>query len=165
MKGPLRVLRVVGWMDRGGAETTIMNAYRLIDRSKLQFDFVVHTEDNCAYNDEIRALGGRIYVMPRYNGFNHLSYVKAWNDFFSKHKEYKLIHGHLMSTASIYLKAAKKHGLKTIAHSHTISFGEGFLAIIKRLLQKQVHRYADYMFACSTPAGQMVFWTGCNQPA
>lgn len=165
MREPLRVLRVVGRMDRGGAETTIMNAYRLIERSKLQFDFIVHNEDNTAYKDEIIALGGRIYVMPRYNGLNHMRYVKAWNDFFREHKEYKLIHGHLMSTASIYLKIAKKHGLKTIAHSHAISFGYGFLAIIKRIMQKQIYRYADYMFACSVPAGKWFFGPGVtSQP-
>ena len=36
---PARVLHVVGGMNRGGAETMIMNYYRNIDRGKLQFDF------------------------------------------------------------------------------------------------------------------------------
>ena len=33
-------------MDRGGAETFIMNVYRKIDRNKFQFDFVVTTDKN-----------------------------------------------------------------------------------------------------------------------
>lgn len=35
----LRVLHVIGKMDRGGAETLLMNLYRVIDRSRVQFDF------------------------------------------------------------------------------------------------------------------------------
>ena len=39
---PIRVLHVFSRMDRGGAETMIMNLYRNIDRENVQFDFVVH---------------------------------------------------------------------------------------------------------------------------
>lgn len=54
----VRVLHVIGKMDRGGAETMIMNYYRNIDRSKIQFDFLVHTEKKGDYDDEIIYLGG-----------------------------------------------------------------------------------------------------------
>lgn len=37
-----RVLQVVTYMGRGGLETMLMNYYRQIDRSRLQFDFLVH---------------------------------------------------------------------------------------------------------------------------
>ena len=39
---PIRVLHVLGGLDRGGAETMVMNLYRAIDKSRVQFDFVVH---------------------------------------------------------------------------------------------------------------------------
>ncbi|MDG3045264.1 hypothetical protein OE903_20645 [Bacillus sp. B6(2022)] len=57
-----RVLHVVGGMNRGGAETMIMNIYRAIDRNVLQFDFITHREDVCDYDEEIRQLGGRIFM-------------------------------------------------------------------------------------------------------
>ena len=44
MAEPIRVLQVFAQMNRGGAETMIMNFYRNIDRSKVQFDFIVHTQ-------------------------------------------------------------------------------------------------------------------------
>ena len=72
----VRVLQVVGRMGRGGAETMLMNLYRFIDRSKVQFDFLVHTNEQCDYDGEIRKLGGNIYHMPRYAGKNHLLYIK-----------------------------------------------------------------------------------------
>lgn len=56
----IRILQVIGQMGCGGAETMIMNLYRNIDRKKLQFDFMVHTEDRQFYDDEIESLGGHI---------------------------------------------------------------------------------------------------------
>jgi glycosyltransferase involved in cell wall biosynthesis len=144
-------------MNRGGAETMIMNIYRKIDRSKVQFDFVVHTEEKCDFNDEIILLGGLIYHIPRYNGKNHFHYKKSWNEFFKKHNQYKVIHGHVRSTASIYLKIAKKHGLTTIAHSHSTSSGDGLSALVKNLLQYPIRNIADYLFACSRSAGEWLF--------
>ncbi|NQD52015.1 glycosyltransferase family 1 protein, partial [Bacillus altitudinis] len=52
MSEPKRVLHVVGGMNRGGAETMIMNIYRAIDRNVLQFDFITHREDVCDYDEE-----------------------------------------------------------------------------------------------------------------
>ncbi|MDC3411847.1 glycosyltransferase family 1 protein [Terrihalobacillus insolitus] len=144
-------------MNRGGAETMIMNLYRNIDRSKIQFDFIVHTEDKCAFDDEIYKLGGRIFRVPTYKGTNHLPYLKNWEHFFKKHPEYKIIHGHVRSTASIYLKIAKKYGLITIAHSHSTSSGNGLSAIAKNVLQFPIRHVADYFFACTKTAGEWLF--------
>lgn len=58
MKLPIRVLQVIGIMNRGGAENMIMNLYRNIDRSKIQFDFVEHTQAEAAFDSEILSLGG-----------------------------------------------------------------------------------------------------------
>jgi glycosyltransferase involved in cell wall biosynthesis len=157
MSNPVRVLQVFAEMNRGGAETMIMNLYRNIDRSMIQFDFIVHTEDECAYDDEIYKLGGKIFRVPAYKGTNHLTYLKNWEDFFGKHPEYKIIHGHVRSTAAIYLKVAQKSGLTTIAHSHNTSSGNGFSAIVKNLLQYPIRYVADYLFACSESAGEWLF--------
>ena len=70
MSEPIRVLQLFTIMNMGGAETMIMNYYRKIDRSKVQFDFMVHRSERGVYDDEIEALGGRIYrmcpVKPQY---------------------------------------------------------------------------------------------------
>ena len=62
---PIRILHVVTYMGRGGLETMLMNYYRQIDRSKVQFDFLVHRDFEADYDDEILKLGGKIYHMPR----------------------------------------------------------------------------------------------------
>lgn len=157
MTNPIRILHVLGRLDIGGAETMIMNLYRNIDRTKVQFDFVVHTKNKGDYEDEVRALGGRIYSVPSYTVKNHSKYKKVWNDFFHEHKEYKIIHGHVRSTASIYLKIANKYGLLTIAHSHNTSSGKGLSAFVKNTLQYPIRNTADYLFACSEFAGNWLF--------
>ena len=57
----IRVLHVVTYMGRGGLETMLMNYYRHIDRSKVQFDFLVHREFEADYDEEIKSLGGKVY--------------------------------------------------------------------------------------------------------
>lgn len=64
MNEPIRVLNLFTIMNRGGAETMVMNYYRNIDRNKIQFDFLVHREEEGAYEKEILELDGRIYRMP-----------------------------------------------------------------------------------------------------
>jgi len=157
MAEPIRILHVFGALDRGGAETMIMNLYRKIDRRKIQFDFIIHTKKQCDFNDEIKLLGGRIYHLPRYKGTNHFQYKKAWRTFFRDNPEYKIVHGHVRSTASIYLKIAKKQGLITISHSHNTSSGFGVSSIVKTILQYPIRHTADYLFACSKSAGEWLF--------
>jgi glycosyltransferase involved in cell wall biosynthesis len=157
MAEPIRVLQVFAQMNRGGAETMIMNFYRNVDRSKIQFDFIVHSQEECDYDMEIQSLGGKIFRIPRYTGKNHFRYNVEWHNFFKEHPEYKIIHGHLRSTASIYLKIAKKYGVKTIAHSHSTSSGNGISAIVKNILQYPIRYIADYLFSCSKVAGEWLF--------
>lgn len=157
MSEPIRILQVFAEMNRGGAETMIMNLYRHIDREKIQFDFIVHTEEKCAFDEEIEQLGGRIYRVPRYVGKNHFAYKNAWNYFFSNYPEYNIIHGHVRSTASIYLRIAKKYSLVTIAHSHNTSSGSGVTSVIKNLFQYPIRNISDYFLACSESAGKWLF--------
>lgn len=154
---PIRILHVLGSLNRGGAETMIMNLYRELDKTKFQFDFVIHTNEKGDYTDEILKLGGKIYSIPAYKVYNHFAYKKAWKEFLNQHKEYNIIHGHVRSTAAIYLKIAKKYGLYTIAHSHSTSSGKGIIAIIKNILQYRIRYVADYFIGCSKESAEWLF--------
>lgn len=154
---PVRVLHVLGALNRGGAETMVMNLYRHMDREQVQFDFMIHTEEKCDYEDEILALGGRIHHICRFRGTNTVSYVCAWNRFFEEHTEYRIVHGHMRSTASIYLSVANKYGIFTIAHSHSTSSGKGVSAAVKNVMQLPIRSVADFFFACSGTAGKWLF--------
>lgn len=154
MEKPIRILQVIGKMDRAGAETMIMNLYRTIDRSKIQFDFMVHSSEKGDYDEEILALGGIIYHVPYFNGANYFEYTQKWKEFFRSHSEHKIVHGHIGSSAAIYLKIAKKFGKYTIAHSHALN-STIFSERIKYGIISYPTRYiADYFLACSLLAGK-----------
>lgn len=149
-----RILHVVHGMDCGGTENIIMNLYRNIDRTKVQFDFLVHTENRCFFDDEIEQLGGHIYYVPYYNMLNLFAYKQALRKLFSTHNEWAVVHGHLGSCACIYLGVAKKYGIYTIAHSHAINEKR---INLKELLYR-FHAYltrgvADFYMGCSYEAG------------
>src|SRR5699024_9694057 len=126
MNKPLRVLHVFNVLNYGGAEVMIMDLYRKIDRKKIQFDFVVHSKEKGLFEDEILEMGGKIFRVPLYKGINHLTYVKSWKKLLNNNSDFSIIHGHVRSTASIYLKIAKSFNVITIAHSHSTTNGNGF---------------------------------------
>lgn len=154
----IRILHVIGAMGSGGAEAMIMNYYRHMDRTKIQFDFVVHTEEKQFYDDEITRLGGRIFRTEKYNVKNYFSYKKWWNDFLKSHMEYRIVHGHIGSSAPVYLQEAKKAGRIAIAHSHSAG-AETFS--IKNFIWKinsfPTRYIAEYFFACSKKAAENRF--------
>ncbi len=149
----IRVLHVIGAMDRGGAETMIMNFYRAIDRTKVQFDFLVHEQRECDYDAEIEALGGRIYRVPRFTGVNYLAYRKECRAFFAAHGEHLIVHGHIGSCAAIYLSEAKRAGRYAIAHSHAQNYEVGLSGALFRMATYPIRNVADYFLGCSYEAG------------
>lgn len=149
----VRVLHVIHGMDCGGAENMIMNLYRNIDRNKVQFDFMVHTEKHCFFDDEIEKLGGNIYTVPYYNVKNGMDYRECVEKVFINHPEISIVHGHLGSCAHIYLRIAKSHGCYTIAHSHNGKPSFSIKAVCYKLFNYHVRNRADFFMACSYNAG------------
>lgn len=147
---PIRVLMVIGCMGLGGAEAMIMNLYRSIDRSKVQFDFLVHKGVKGQYESEIEKLGGKIYRIDKYNVKNYFSYVRQLKDHFRTHPEHKIVHCHIGSAAAVCLRTAKKFGAYTIAHSHNTKDTSGNLhSVLWRINSFPTRYIADYFFACS----------------
>ncbi|WP_062059384.1 glycosyltransferase family 1 protein [Aquimarina longa] len=165
---PIRVLQVLTIMNRGGAETMVMNYYRNLDRSKVQFDFLLHRQERGVFDDEIENLGGKIYRLQNINFKNLSKYKKALDNFFIDHKEYKIVHSHLNALSVFVLNSAKKNGVSIrIAHSHTSlynlnlnpfskerhSLGFAFKFIVQNLLKRNITKYANHYFSCGDKAG------------
>ena len=152
----LRVLQVVTYMGRGGLETMIMNYYRNIDRSKVQFDFLVHRQEEAAYDKEILSLGGHIYRMPVLNPFSK-AYFSSLDSFFKEHR-YNIVHSHLDCMSAYPLKIAQKNGVCVrIAHSHSKSQDKNLKYPIKLLSKRLIPKYATHLFACGKEAGDWMF--------
>lgn len=158
LEEPLRVLQIITSLDRGGIETMLMNHYRAIDRNKIQFDFLVHTDSNGKYGQEVLELGGHIYHIQRLNPLS-LKYKQSLKHFFLSH-DYQIIHVHQDCLSAVIIKIAKECGIPVrIAHSHTANQEKNLKYILKLFYKKRIKKYATDLLACSKKAGKWMFET------
>lgn len=154
----IRILQCVNNMHRAGLETMLMNYYRHIDRTQIQFDFLTHRPERSDYDDEIESLGGRVYYAPRLYPQNYAAYFSFMKNFFREHPEYQIIHSHIDSMSYLPLKAAKRAGVPIrIAHSHSTSIDRDFKYLLKQLFRKRMLHAANHCCACGDAAGKFLF--------
>lgn len=152
-----RILHIVGKMDRAGAETMLMNLYRNIDRSQVQFDFMVFTEDEGDYDEEIKSLGGEIIPLIAKNNWERL---KKMTVFFKQNHQYEVVHCHMLLNSMFPLLAAKLARVKMrIAHSHSTKNRKyGFKAkLYEKFAKKIIASTATHRIACGKAAAEYLF--------
>lgn len=157
----IRILHVIGKMDVGGAETLIMNLYRNIDLNKFEFDFVVHTDRTSDFDEEINYYGGNIYKLPKFNGLNLLSYSIKFKRVL-QNKKYDIVHGHIASSATIYLSIARLSNVLTISHSHSEGKKSGIRSYLWRVANFPTKFISEIYFSCSQAAGISRFGKNFN---
>lgn len=153
---PIRIAHIVGKWLGGGVEAVIMNYYRHIDRTKIQFDFLCDEDSKNIPYEEIEKLGGRVILIPPYQKV--LKYQKVLIKLF-KENNYKIVHSHINTLSVFPLRAAKKAGVKVrIAHSHsTTNKKEWKKDLLKQLLRPFSKVYATNYICCSELAGRWLF--------
>lgn len=156
---PLRVLQVLpGGRSYGGVEAMLLNYYRHIDRSLVQFDFLVHYSEEGVCDEEIRSLGGNIYYLNARKNWNIAAYIKELNKLFINHPEYKIIHGHMPGFAPIYFKVAERCGVPVrIAHSHVTGTEPTVKGFVLDKAIKQIKYVSNVHLACSRAAGSYMY--------
>jgi capsular polysaccharide biosynthesis proteinCps4H len=155
-KKPIIVAQIMGKWVGGGVESVIMNYYRHLDHSKIQFDFICDEDSTRIPYDEIKKLGGRVFLVPKYQ--NLPKYLKALEKLF-KENQYRIIHSNINTLSVFPLYAAKKAGVPIrISHSHSTSNPKEWKRnLIKNILRPFSKRYATDYFACSELAGRYLF--------
>lgn len=161
MNDPLRVAQIMGYMNGGGVEQVVMNYYRHIDRTRVQFDFLICDGSTRVPSAEIRSLGGDIFMVPPYN--HPLEFENSLYELFCRQK-WNIVHSHINALSVFSLRAAKRAGVPTrIAHSHSTSGkGEYKKNLIKTLLRPMSNLYPTHKMACSTSAGNWLFGNKAN---
>lgn len=165
MGEPIRVLQSVAAMDMGGIENFIMNLYRTIDRSEVQFDFLYAVDKSCYFDEEIRSLGGRIFTFQSPN--KHPITARAFYDsLFRDHPEIKILHEHSSALKGnlASFSSAKSAGIqKRAIHSHSSSttYADGIQGLVMRANVKRnafrIESLATDFFACSDTASDWMF--------
>jgi glycosyltransferase involved in cell wall biosynthesis len=115
--GHMRILHVVGGMVRGGVETWLLHVLKHIDRSRYHMDFLVHTTQPCAYDDEVRALGSRI--IPCMHPSRPWTYARNFKRALRRNGPYDIVHSHVFNYSGYALNLARQMSVDVrIAHSH-----------------------------------------------
>lgn len=159
---PIRVLHVVTSMDVGGIETMLMNLYRNIDRSKVQFDFLFHRKGSSYYDEEIKGLGGRIYRVQPAKALRLPVYISSLRKYFSDVSQHAIVHSHVSIISYFVLRAASEAGVPfRIAHSHEAHKSIREHSLMRRplimLLKPRVNEVCNFRFGCGVDAGRWLF--------
>ena len=154
---PIRVLQIMGIVCGGGVESVIMNYYRNIDRTKVQFDFVIDGYEKSLLDDEILSLGGRIYKVEPYsrNIFKYIYQIYK----IVKDNNYEIVHSNMNTLAVFSLFAAWLAGAKIrILHNHSTAIkSEKLRSIMKYILRPFAPIFANKYMACSFLAGEWMY--------
>jgi len=155
-KEPIVVAQIMGKWLGGGVESVIMNYYRHIDRSKIQFDFICDEDSTNIPYGEIEKLGGKVILCPPYQKLP--KYLKFLKQLF-REKKYRIVHSNINTLSVFPLYAAKKAGVPVrIAHSHSTSNPREWKKnLMKNALRLFSKKYATDYFACSELAGRYLF--------
>jgi glycosyltransferase involved in cell wall biosynthesis len=170
---PERVLVVFnGGCVPGGVRNFVINLYRNLDRTKIQFNFLVFTKDKDFYYKELEDLGGRVILITddavsRVSLFGNTKLAYLVYKAIKKNGPYKAIHCNSTSDVGnegLYLLAAKLAGVKVrICHSH---FGINKQWNIKARLFKKfmnllINSFSTHKIGCSKLACKALYGNNC----
>lgn len=163
---PIRVLQSVSAMNHGGVEHFLMNVYRAIDRSKVQFDFLYRVGARCVFDDEIEALGGRIYRFQSPDA-HPVAASRFYASLFKEHPEWSVIHEHRSHTGGFMgvLRAARRSCVSArVVHSHSSApsswrgaVGKAFERVTIPYNRSRLGAIATDYFACSDVAARWMY--------
>ena len=155
-KNVVRVAHIIGKWLGGGVEAVVMNYYRNIDRSKIQFDFICDNDSTNIPYKEIDELGGRVILIPPYQ--KPFKYHKELKKVL-KDNHYKIVHSHINTMSIFPLFAAKCACVPVrIAHSHsTTNKKEWKKNLVKLVLRPFAKVFATDYVACTKHAGKWMF--------
>ena len=163
-KKNIRILHVLGGMNRGGAETWLMHVLRHIDRKRFHMDFLVHTDNPCVYDDEIRMFGSDI--IPCLKPSHPFRYAMNFFRITKERAPYDVIHSHVHHYSGFVLWLAHTVGIPIrIAYSHSVTSStdntDSNVAIFRKsylcLMEQLVKRYATIGLAASQKAAAALY--------
>jgi glycosyltransferase involved in cell wall biosynthesis len=160
MRKPVRVLHIVGAMDRGGVENWLMGLLRHANRSEIAMDFLVHTARKGIFDDEILSLGARIAACPSYHG---PIYMREFDAALGRLGPYDVVHSHVHWFSGLTTSLARRRGVQLrIAHSHSDTrrpeARRGLVrGAYRTLMRRAIFSSATHLLAASRPAAEALF--------
>ena len=163
----MRILHVLGSLNRGGVEIWLMDILRHIDRQRFEMDFLTHSPVEGTFDREAAALGARIIRFP-YSRRPHV-YAREFPRVLSKYGPYDVVHSHVHLYSGYVLALAARAGIRCrIAHSHNDTAAcEAARPPIRKLyaacMKAGIRWYATVGLAASRSAAAALFGRGWQQ--
>ena len=150
-----RIAVIMGKMHSGGKKNLVMEYYRHIDRKNIQFDFICDDDSNAIPTEEIEKLGGRVYVIPRYqNIFANISAIKS----ICKKNKYRIVHGYNGTMNIFGLYAAWRGGVRIrINESISMAHSSDKKTILKTILKPFSRCFSTHYMANGDACGKWQF--------
>jgi glycosyltransferase involved in cell wall biosynthesis len=158
---PIKILHVLGSLNRGGVETWLMHMLRHIDRDSFHFDFLVNDDSPGAYDNEARSLGSQI--VPCLEHKRPWVYARNFQKALDRYGPYDVIHSHVHHYSGYVLRLAHQiHIPRRIAHSHNDTLQKQEVAGFGRklyfqLMKKWVRQYSTVRLASSPKAAEALY--------
>ncbi len=157
-----RLLCCMSSMNTGGAESFLMKQYRAIDREKYQLDFCVNVTERGAYDDEIEALGGKIYrIVSKSENFKKS--LKDLENIVRDNGYEGVLVSSVKPGTALELIAARKGGATRLIYRSSSSGADG--GFKQKLLHNTVGRLAHFVptvkLAPGVLAAEYCFGKGC----
>lgn len=150
----IRILQVIGSLGWAGVEAVVMNYYRNVDRTNVQFDFITCSEKPERYDNEIQQMGGKIHRLPS-RSRHPLAYMRGLRQVI-KGNGYKIVHIH-QNSASMAMDGIVAKMCRVpvvIGHSHNTRCNVMWQHYMFKPL---VNHVLTHRFACSEAAGEWIF--------
>lgn len=159
---PMRVLQVCGEpFAGGGQESYLMNMYRHIDRTRVQFDFYTPFENRMPQMErEVIRLGGRLWASGYPFGEDNRGYFRRGLSAFLAQHPYSVVHIHSGSLYALATgaKLARQFGARrVIVHSHCGGFANLRYRVARVATRRAMLRYPTDYYACSHLAARWKF--------
>ncbi len=154
----IKILHSVSNMDRAGIETMLMNYYRHMDKDIIQFEFLANKPKPGDYDEEVRALGGKVYVSPGLNPLHYPEYLRFVGGILQKDDRFKIVHAHNEAMGLYALNTAKKAGIPVrIAHAHNTRIIRDYKYPLKLFCKQFLPYSATDLWSCGRDAGIYFF--------
>lgn len=161
LKERINILHVIGTLDRGGAETFLMNVLRNIDRTRFNFVFLCFGNADFDYEDEAIALGATVSRIPAFTKKHMIRNVTSIMKVI-KQERIDIVHTHIYYDSVFALIAAKLTGTNgRFTHSHN-THAEEKPSYVKKIyhsiLKAAVNLLTTKRLACGEDAGNSLFY-------
>lgn len=155
----MRVLHISLDTAMGGIESFLLNVYSLIDRDKVQFDFIEYGNVKRDFDFKYTNLGARIYKLPDRRKHPLMASEKLKE--ILREANYQVVHIHKNSLSDISaIKVCQSVGVpKIIVHSHNTYRDNKVIILLHKINQKRLDMEGVSRFACSGKAAEWLFGT------